>query len=341
MRYNRNIRYTNRKVGNRQRETYQQAATHKQALTPKPVVYEDIDKAMFDFVEQIVITDKTKEFPTFTLFSNQIFTEFSQTWEYTDENNNLIVNFKTINRETNPKKGSLVGEASNIPGNRWYTMSVRNTLEDNGDESYELISVKQPFSVDLMYNMTIVTVNMEYLNEFNVKVMDLFKAKQVYIRPNGHFMPVYLESVDESSEKEINQRKFYRHSYKLKVKSYIIKPEDIKIQTAPKRAFETLVEKDYKERKPKIDIEEYECKDGEVTEMNIFIPVCKSKIEFTMDEDDDVFEVETSNVRSYQIFIDGFEVDANKPFKIKRGQNVKIKIIRLKSYEDSKVKLKF
>ena len=73
---------------------------------PKAVNYEDIDISFKEFVvEDIAKQMKTALFPVYTLYSNQRFSEYSQTWEHTDNDGNLIMDFITINRDSDPKSG--------------------------------------------------------------------------------------------------------------------------------------------------------------------------------------------------------------------------------------------
>ena len=76
---------------------------------PKTVVYKDIDEAFKKFVEEKLhfVSDEGKELPTMVLYSNQRFSEYTQSWQYTDENKNLILNFKTVSRENNPQYGKI------------------------------------------------------------------------------------------------------------------------------------------------------------------------------------------------------------------------------------------
>ena len=66
--------------------------------------------------------------PTMVLYSNQRFSEYMQTWKFTDENNNVRVNFKTVTRENNPSHGTIVGDSYNIPGDRFYTLKSFQAL---------------------------------------------------------------------------------------------------------------------------------------------------------------------------------------------------------------------
>ena len=90
---------------------------------PNPLTYEDIDREFKKWVEDsLEISYEGQRLPTMTLFSNQRFSEYMQSWKFTDENQNPILNFKAISRENNPKSGTINGESKNIPGE--HTLSV-------------------------------------------------------------------------------------------------------------------------------------------------------------------------------------------------------------------------
>ena len=100
---------------------------------PKTLTYEDIDKSFKEWVENSIdIIQDGKSLPTMTLFSNQRFSEYMQTWRYTDENNNVRLNFKTVTRENNPSHGTILGDTYNIPGDRFYTIKSIPAIDDSG-----------------------------------------------------------------------------------------------------------------------------------------------------------------------------------------------------------------
>ena len=72
--------------------------------------------------------------------------------------------------------------------------------------------MKQPKAIDLVYKVSLVTNKYELLNEFNEIINDKFKARQCYIRPNGHYIPMVLEDVSDDTEYNIENRKFYSQS---------------------------------------------------------------------------------------------------------------------------------
>lgn len=228
---------------------------------PLAITYEDIDQAFIDWVEDaLYIEYDGVRVPTYRLFSTQKISEYSQTWSNLDSNGNLILNFKTVTRENNPKLGKNQGDSFNIPGNRDYPLFIVPTLQENGTEAYEMYSMKQPMSVDFLYKVTLVTNKYALLNKMNELVLTQFKAINAYISPNEHPMPLTLDDVSDGSEYTINDRKFYSQTYSITLKGYIIREEDYIVTKLPSRVVFGLLgikgEPYIDGRKPMVEIEE-------------------------------------------------------------------------------------
>lgn len=313
--------------GNIIRKSYAQDIVHKAPIFPKPLEYADIDAAFKEFVEnELGLTVNDKDVPTFTLFSNQRFSEYSQTWEHSDEEGNLILNFKTINRTTNPQGGENQGSLWNIPGNRFYTVLQRSVLEDNGTESIEVYSMKQPYAVTLEYRVSFITDLFENLSIFSEMVNDLFKSRQFYIRPNNHWIPLTLESVNDESKYSVSDYRFYVQTVTIKAVGYIIHEDDIKVEKFPKRIHLGLVG-EKKKNKVAIDIEECEDKlSNQTIKLSLNFEEWHDKAEFVIDTDMDIQEIEKTNVRTMRIFVNDTPIYYDKGFKVKEGDKIRIRI---------------
>lgn len=312
--------------GNIIRKSYAQDIVHKAPIFPKPLEYVDIDNAVKEFTEtNLGLTINGKDVPTFTLFSNQRFSEYSQSWNHSDEDGNLILNFKTINRNTNPQGGENQGNFWNIPGDRYYTVLQRSVLEDNGTESIEVYSMKQPYAVTLEYRISFMTDLFENLSIFNEIVNELFKSRQFYIRPNNHYIPLILEGVSDESKYSVSDYRFYVQTINIKALAYIIHEEDIKVEKFPKRLHLGLMGD--KKKKVKIDIEE---EYGELTSQTIKLSLnfeaWHDKAEFEIDTDMDIQEIEKDNVRNMRIFVNDTPIYYDKGFKVKDGDRIRIRI---------------
>lgn len=327
----------NGRYGNAVRKGYQNRILEKAPVLPKPLEYDDIDKAVFDFVDtQIPIVIDGELIPTYTLYSNQRFSEYSQMWEHSDENGNLYLNFKTVNREMNPSFGGNQGSLWNIPGNREYTLLQRQVLDDNGTESYEIYTMRQPYAVDLKYTFGYVTATVDNLNKFNQRLNSVFKSRQCYIRPNGHYLPMVLDEVSDETSYSISDRKFYVQTATVKLMAYIIEPEDFSVRKYPKRV-KILTEGDVtRKHVPCVDVEETE--NGSVN-VDISFKPYHSKAEFTFDTDMTVEHIATSNARSIRIMVNDTLYYTDKAFSIKDGDAVTVKVVPVDVDKETIVRL--
>ena len=328
-----------RKRGNAVRKGYQNAILEKAPVFPKPLEYDDIDKAVFDFVDTVIpIVIDGKLIPTYTLYSNQRFSEYTQMWEHSDENGNLYLNFKTINRDKNPSFGDNQGKLWNIPGQRKYTLLQRQVLDDNGTESYEIYTMKQPYAVDLKYTIGFITTTFDNLNKFNQKLNKLFQSRQFYIRPNGHYIPMVLEEISDETTYSISDRKFFVQTATVKLMSYIIEPEDFEVKKYPKRINQMLEGDEYKKEKECVEIEEYENPmKNKVLNVNISLEPFHNKVAFTFDTEMLVQNVVTENVRNLRVMINDDLFYTDKSFKLHNNDEVRIQIIPIEYEKETKV----
>lgn len=314
--------------GNMVKKSYQKTILEKAPIFPKSLEYDDIDSAVFDFVDkQIDIIIDGKSIPTYTLYSNQRFSEYSQMWEHSDNEGNLYLNFKTVNRDKNPSFGGNQGELWNIPGQRKYTLLQREVLEDNGTESYEIYTMKQPYAVDLSYTINFITTTLDYINKFNQKINKLFAARQYYIRPNGHFIPMVIDEISDETTYSISDRKFYVQSVTIKLMAYIIENEDFEVKKYPKRVNLMLDGDEYKKNQPCVEIEEINNPlKNKTLNVNITFQPYHNKLEFEFDTDMNIEKVYTKNVRNIRIMVNDTLYYTEKGFKLHNEDNVRIQI---------------
>ena len=117
------LRLRPRPYGQERRENLTKEVLKDSTPLPVPVDYKDIDEEFKRWVdEDLSVSFEGEKIPTVALFSNQRFSEYMQTWQNVDKKKNMLLNFKTITRENNPKAGTIVGDTRNIPGERTYLM---------------------------------------------------------------------------------------------------------------------------------------------------------------------------------------------------------------------------
>lgn len=353
-------------VGKERRENLVKEVLQDNTPLPKPVEYEDIDKEFERWVsEELDISFEEQKLPTYLMLTNQRFSEYLQSWQHVDEKKNLILNFKAITRENNPKLGSIVGDTRNIPGDIDFLMKRVQAVDKSGHRYFIDYRVKQPISIDLIYTVSIFTNKYQLLNDFNMMMNEKFKAIDCYIRPNGHFMPMKLTDISDESEYNIDDRRYYSQSYAITVMAYIMPKDSFSVVEQPMLVLECFDG----EVKPKTIIEsfdpEIECDDNpksayEQIEVITTIPRDKMGHGFRTDCDSEITSIVIQNVRYFRMSINGTYVDLDKylnniesscykdveitldePIKLNINDSIKFdSVSRYKTFENSVIKLK-
>lgn len=318
-------------VGNARRRDLINEPLEESAFLPKTVEYKDIDDAMKQLSESIeMVSEDGSVFPTFKLFSNQRFSEYSQSWNHVDKNNNLLLDFKTISRDNNPSNGSMLGRHYNIPGDRYFTVKKGVVLDKNGTESLKVLSMKQPMCVDLNYRLSIFTTKYQKLNEFNTKMNSLFKARQLYIKPNGYYMPITLDNVTDESEYNINDRQFYSQTYSLKLMAYILTENDFKVSEMPLKSKINLGMPMTKKTKASVEVNDCEneingSNENPLVDIDIKFPPKVTDVEFDLDMTWKYNTYETVNIAGdFRIFVNDIECDIRNTFTVNDGDTIRI-----------------
>lgn len=309
---------------------------------PNPLEYKDIDEEFCRWVEEdLDISFEGERVPTISLFSNQRFSEYMQSWQNVDDKKNLLLNFKTISRENNPKAGTIVGQTRNIPGEPTFLMKRVEAIDNAGRKYYIDYRVKQPISVDLIYTVSIVTSKYELINEFNILMNDKFKSIDCYIRPKGHFIPMKINDISDKSEYSIDNRQYYSQSYNITVMAYIMTEDSFIVEERPELKF--LGFEGDRNKTSYAEIEELPCGEKEESSDN-YIPInltihfgkCDSGYKFIIDEYFQAKDITLTNVRYFKIFVNDEETILDENFKVKPNDEIKIKgLIRFKTSEDS------
>lgn len=300
-------------------------------LFPKPISYLDIDEAVMNFVDKNFVVDfgANVKLGTF-LFVQERLNEFSKTWEMLDENNNLIPNFKIVTRENNPKPGTLLGDGmANIPGEPLFPLGTFEKWDGNKNitVSYKM---KQPYCVDLTYNIKFVTNKLFLLNQLNNCVINKFKSKQTYITLNGFYIPIILKDISDESDYNLDDRKIYIQNYELLVMAFIINEDDLIVEENMVRSVGGISLKNEKTTNKSIF---YKSSDG----LDVIFPK-KSKTFKTIQSDGDYLVqniITDSNILSYSIELNGQKIDT--PFKLEKYDLAKFVIERSSPAIESKI----
>lgn len=397
--YMNKLRLRHHAYGTERRRNMSKMILERGTPFPKPIEYSDIDEAMYKWVEEhINIAYDGKRLPTYKLYSTQRLSEYLQEWDKQDETGNPIINFLTVTRELNPQKGESQGNYFNIPGHKDFAMFYVPVLQENGTEAYDKYTMKQPFSVNFLYSVSIISNKMELVNEVNELMHYEFSAINCYISPNDHPMSMTLEDVSDESEYQIDDRKYYSQTYKIKVRGYIIRKEDYKVERIPSRLLMSSHDSDAAgiiNRKGKNRLEnervkfmEYDKDSPQYEQMRIDImknddhcekipidekerPIevpelgpdttdccpkpdkyrykiikvmmnfedCLEELSFQIDKEMILTTVETTNVESFEVIINGETMSLDNNIRISEGDEITVKITRDLLYSQADVTL--
>jgi hypothetical protein len=298
-----------------------------QGYIPKTISIEDIDASFKDWVENALeCSYDGKLLSTHFLLSIQRLSEFSKNWKINDPEGGLLLNFKTISRELNPKQGTQQGIGGfNIPqDNKYWPIGYVPVIE-NGIESYDRIEMKQPMCIDLTYTVSIFSTKLDNINNFVTIVLNRFKSLEDYIRVQGQFMSMELKDISDESKYDLEARRFYSQSYKILVKGYLLRDEDfrrVRLQTR------TLISIDTEKKKnPCVIIEEGD--NCESIDLTITFAIGSKPITtFRLDENMLVRNVETKNIKWFQLKRDNeeFYVDFCSYFNLYVHERLTVKI---------------
>jgi len=226
-----NIDIINHKIGYERRQEILHGIEDNGTFLPKGVSIEDMDQSFIDFVgdeKGFAVTIDDKKVPVIFL-TIQRWSEFTKTWQFTEEYKNIEFPFVTIVRKPDIQAGQNQAGLWNIPGNRTYTY-MKVPSWDGIRKGITLYKVPQPTSVDITYEVRLFTNRMKDLNRFNTVIQRAFQSRQCYINVKGHPMPLLLENVgDESNIEDFETRRFYVQMFEIKLMGYILDETDFQV----------------------------------------------------------------------------------------------------------------
>ena len=293
---------TPEKVGRVRRQEMLDDITDQGTYLPKGVLHADLDKGMLDFVKEtlkLVVDEKTV--PTINkIITNQNWSQFVESWNFQDLDNNVSLPFIATVRLPEVKYGTFQGGAANIPNRRQFFYYTVPTW-DGQRKGATVYKIPQPVPVDITFNVKLFCNRMRELNDFNKIVMQTFTSKQAYTQIKGHYIPIIMESVGDESAKDLEKRKYYIANYTFIMKGLLIDEEEFQISPAISRQV-TMFEVDTKVRgrnvKPQPPRPNY-------FDLNLTFVVGVTQLTEVFRYTADLKVGEIDNVSSYSVFING------------------------------------
>jgi hypothetical protein len=293
---------TPQKVGRERRQEMLDDITDQGTYLPKGVLHADLDKGMLDFVKEtlkLVVDEKTV--PTINkIITNQNWSQFVESWNFQDLDNNVSLPFIATVRLPEVKYGTFQGGAANIPNRRQFFYYTVPTW-DGQRKGATVYKIPQPVPVDITFNVKLFCNRMRELNDFNKIVMQTFTSKQAYTQIKGHYIPIIMESVGDESAKDLEKRKYYIANYTFIMKGLLIDEEEFQISPAISRQV-TMFEVDTKVRGRNVTPQPPR---PNYFDLNLSFVVGVTQLTEVFRYTADLKVGEINNVSSYSVFING------------------------------------
>jgi len=212
--------------------------TKSDSYLPDSLYHDDLDMGMLDFVKEnfIVVTDGDQIPIIPKILTLQRWGEFTNNWQFSDDDGNVKLPFIAVVRKPEVQPGTNPVTQRTIPDRMsFYYASVPTW---NGTKmGADIYKIPQPVAVDISFDVTIVCTKFRDLNKFNKKVLQKFSSRQAYTSIKGHYVPIILETITDSSPMEtLEGRRFYIQTYKFLLLGYIIDSEEFEVKPAIDRA---------------------------------------------------------------------------------------------------------
>ena len=201
----------------------------KTKYLPRTILLEDLDQAIFDYVNQdgMKAVLDGRSVPTFYL-DNDRWGEFSKTWKFMDNDKNIPTPYITV-RRIDKQPGTRLGVKYRIPQPRKFKY-LNVPILDGGEIIYLQFKMPEPTNVDLTYEITLFTKYRVDVNQYDEQILKNFASRQEYIGVKGNPMPVMFEGFAESNPIEnIDGDRFFVSKYAVKILGFIQDEKEFEI----------------------------------------------------------------------------------------------------------------
>jgi hypothetical protein len=209
---------------------------------PKSVLHSDLDRGMLDFVkEDLRLVTAGKLVPLIDIIiTTQNWTQFTETWNFVDQDFNVKPPFITVVRNPDVKYGTNPSLQYTIPNRKEFYYASVPTWNGN-QEGMDIYKIPQPVPVDMTFNVRIVCNRMRELNEFNKIVLQKFSSRQAYTFIKGQYVPIIMNNISDESVSDLDKRKYYVQNYDFTMLGYLIDEDEFEVSPAISRVL-TMME---------------------------------------------------------------------------------------------------
>lgn len=284
------------------RQELSQFITKDGTYLPKSVLHADLDRGMLDFVKNdLKIISEGNVVPMVDiLLTTQNWSQYLETWTFTDTDFNPLPPFITVVRQPEVKYGTNPSLQYTIPNRKQFYFAVVPTWNGNQNGA-DVYTIPQPVPVDINYNVKIVCLRMRELNQFNKTVLQKFSSRQAYTFIKGQYVPIVMTNVSDESVMEVEKRKYYVQNYDFTMLGYLIDEEEFEVKPAISRVLQVIeIDESKSKRRPNKIV-----KDDGVFELPLDIPIQDTTYSKTMEYTVNMTIVKTKNISTYDVYING------------------------------------
>jgi hypothetical protein len=206
---------------------------------PDSILHDDLDMGLLDYVKNnFKVVSEGKTIPVINkILTIQRWGEFSNNWEFVDDDGNMQLPFIAVIRKPDVQPGTNPSIQRTVPDRHQFFYASVPTW--NGTQmGADIYKIPQPVPVDISYDVTIICNKFRDLNRFNKKVLQNFSSRQDYTMVKGHYIPIVLDSIDDNSPIDtIDGRRFYSQNYKFTLLGFLIDSEEFEVKPAVSRFF--------------------------------------------------------------------------------------------------------
>lgn len=213
--------------------------TKSDSYLPDSILHDDLDAGMLNFVKEnfVIISDGEKIPVIPRIMTIQRWGEFTNNWEFSDNDGNVKLPFIAVIRKPDVQPGTNPSIQRTIPDRRTFHYATVPTW--NGTQmGADVYKIPQPVAVDISFEVTIICTKFRDLNRFNKIVLQKFSSRQSYTTVKGHYIPIVLDSIDDNTPMDtLDGRRFYIQNYKFTMLGFLIDSEEFEVKPAISRMF--------------------------------------------------------------------------------------------------------
>jgi len=233
--------------------------TKNDSYLPDSILHDDLDKGMLEYVSKnfVVVSDGEKIPVIEKILTIQRWSEFSNNWSFSDNDGNVKLPFIAVIRKPDVQPGTNPSIQRTIPDRRTFHYQTVPTWDGN-KKGADIYKIPQPVAVDITYEVILVCNKFQDTNFFNKIVMQKFSSRQSYTLIKGHYIPIILQSNDDSTPMEtLDGRRFYIQNYKFIMMGLLVDKEEFEVKPAMSRFLlmtEFIKDNNYKKKTENKDI---------------------------------------------------------------------------------------